>query len=77
MAVLVLLVTGFGQVFAVGGFGDWGRHVHLMVALGLVMMLLFGHLYFAPNRRLQAAVAAGDWPVAGRNLESIRRIVQN
>jgi uncharacterized membrane protein len=47
-----------------------------MMALGILMMLLFGHLYFAPNRRLQAAVAAGDWAGAGRNLDSIRRLVQ-
>jgi uncharacterized membrane protein len=39
-------------------------------------MLLFFHLYFAPNRRLQAAVARADWPTAGRNLGQIRRIVE-
>src|SRR5579871_4321262 len=76
VAVAVLLATGFGQVWALGGFAAYGPHVHLMMALGIVMMLLFGHLYFAPNRRLQAAVASADWPTAGRNLGTIRRIVE-
>jgi uncharacterized membrane protein len=76
VAVAVLLVTGFSQILAGGGFAAWGPHVHAMMALGIVMMLLFGHLFFAPNRRLQAAVAARDWPVAGRNLATIRRLVE-
>jgi uncharacterized membrane protein len=76
LAVAVLLVTGFGQIVALGGMAAFGPHVHAMMALGIVMMLLFAHLYFAPNRRLQAAVAAGDWPLAGRNMATIRRIVE-
>ncbi len=76
LAVVVLLATGFGQVWALGGLAAWGRHVEVMMALGVVMMLLFGHLYFAPNRRLQAAVARADWATAGRNLAMIRRIVE-
>jgi uncharacterized membrane protein len=76
VAIAVLLVTGFSQILAGGGFAAWGPHVHAMMALGILMMLLFGHLFFAPNRRLQAAVAARDWPVAGRNLTTIRRIVE-
>jgi uncharacterized membrane protein len=76
LAVAVLLVTGFGQVVALGGFAAFGPHVHIMLALGIIMMLLFGHLYFAPNRRLQAAVGRGDWAEAGRNLGTIRKIVE-
>jgi uncharacterized membrane protein len=63
-------------VWALGGLAAWGRHVHVMLALGVAMMLLFGHLYFAPNRRLQAAVARADWATAGRELGMIRRIVE-
>jgi len=76
LAVAVLAATGLGQVWARGGLAAWGRHVPAMMALGLVMMLLFGHLYFAPNRRLQAAVARADWATAGRDLGIIRRIVE-
>jgi uncharacterized membrane protein len=76
IAVIVLLASGLGQIWALGGMAAWGPHVHVMLALGIVMMLLFGHLYFAPNRRLQAAVARADWPAAGQALGTIRRIVE-
>jgi uncharacterized membrane protein len=46
-----------------------------MLLLGLVMMALFGHLYFAPFKRLVAAVAAGDTPVAAKQIGTIRMIV--
>jgi uncharacterized membrane protein len=39
------------------------------------MMLIYGHLYFAPYRRFRRAVAAADWPTAGRQLGQIRWIV--
>jgi uncharacterized membrane protein len=75
-AVAVLLASGFGQIPRLGGFAGVGLHVNLMMGLGIVMMLLFGHLFFAPNRRLQAAVARADWPEAGRQLGTVRRIVE-
>ena len=39
--------------------------VHVMAGLGLLMMLVFGHIYFVPWRRLRAASSREDWPVAG------------
>jgi uncharacterized membrane protein len=36
-----------------------------MAVLGLLMMLIFGHIFFAPYRRLQRAAAQQDWAVAG------------
>jgi uncharacterized membrane protein len=38
-------------------------------------VLLFLHLYFAPWRRLRAAVARRDWVEGGRQLGQIRTIV--
>src|SRR5581483_9469761 len=76
IAVALLLATGIGQIVLLGGLAAWGPHVHAMLTIGIIMMLLFGHLYFAPNRRLQRAVAAGDWPAAGRQLGTIRKIVE-
>lgn len=75
LAILLLLLTGLGEIALQGGFAAWGPHVHLMFALGIIMMLLFGHVYFAPNRRLQAAVAQADWSAAARHLDLIRRLV--
>jgi uncharacterized membrane protein len=45
------------------------------MGLGIVMMLLFLHLYFAPWRRFRAAVARHDWVEGGRQLGQIRMIV--
>jgi uncharacterized membrane protein len=75
-AIVLLLVTGYAMVFSVfGGFGGIGLYVNLMQAIGIFMMLLFFHLYFAPWRRFRAAVAREDWAEGGRQLGQIRTIV--
>jgi uncharacterized membrane protein len=75
-AIVLLLLTGYGMVFGVyAGFGAVGAYVHLMQGIGIVMMLLFFHLYFAPWRRFRAAVARQDWAEGGLQLSQIRTIV--
>ena len=75
-AIVLLLVTGYAMVFSVfGGFGGIGLYVNLMQAIGILMMLLFLHLYFAPWRRFCSAVARQDWAEGGRQLGQIRTIV--
>ena len=75
-SVLGLLLSGYGMLLlGLGGFAGAGLHVHLMQALGLVMMALFGHLYFAPWRRLQRALEQGDGAAAAGPLGQICRIV--
>jgi len=75
-AVVLLLVSGFAMVFDVfGGFGGVGLYIQLMMGIGIVMMLLFFHLYFAPWRRFRAAVGRQDWAEGGRQLGQIRSIV--
>jgi uncharacterized membrane protein len=75
-AIILLLLTGYALVFDFfGGFRGVGLHVHLMQGIGIVMMLLFLHLYFAPWRRFHAAVARQDWAAGGRQLGQVRTIV--
>lgn len=75
-AIVLLLISGYGMVFGVfGGFAGAGLHIHVMQGLGIVMILLFLHLYFAPWRRFRAAVAGRDMPEAARQLNQIRWIV--
>jgi len=75
-AIVLLLASGYAMIFGVyAGFRGIGLHVHIMQALGIVMMLLFFHLYFAPWRRFRAALARGDQPAAARQLDQIRWIV--
>ena len=75
-AIVLLLLTGYAMVFGVyAGFGDVGLHIHLMQGIGILMVLLFLHLYFAPWRRFRTAVARQDWAGGGRQLGQIRTIV--
>jgi uncharacterized membrane protein len=75
-AVAVLLLSGFGMViWGFGGFAKIGSYVHLMMGLGILMMLIYAHLYFAPWRRFRRAVAAGEWPVAAKYIDQIRLLV--
>lgn len=75
-AIVLLLASGYVLIFGVfGGFGRVGIHVNLMQGIGILMMLLFFHLYFAPWRRFRLAVGREDWAEAGRQLGQIRWIV--
>ena len=75
VAIVVLLASGLWMIVIAGGFAVVGVHVHIMLVLGLVMMALFLHLYFAPYRRLRAALEAGDNAAAAAGLDGVRRIV--
>jgi uncharacterized membrane protein len=75
-AIALLLLSGFTLIFGVlGGFGVIAPHVHLMMVIGIVMMLFFFHLYFAPWKRFRTAMAAGDNSAAAAQLNQIRFIV--
>jgi uncharacterized membrane protein len=50
-------------------------YVTLMAVIGVIMMLIFAHIFFAPNRRLQRAVAVQDWPAGGAAMAQIRVLV--
>lgn len=69
VSIAVLLPTGLVLMLAPGVRPPAGWHV--MAGLGIAMMLIFGHLYFSPFRRLKAAVAAADWPEGGRRMAQI------
>ena len=62
-------------------FDTWGSmaatplYVHIMNGLGIVMILIYLHVYFAPFKRLKNAVAQQDWPEGGRNLNIIRKMI--
>ncbi len=75
-AIVLLLASGYGMIFGVyAGFRGIGLHINIMQGLGIVMMLLFFHLYFAPWRRFRAAVGRQDYPSAAGQLNQIRVIV--
>jgi uncharacterized membrane protein len=76
IAIIALLVSGYGMLFlSFGGMRGAGLHVHVMQATGIVMMLLFLHLFFAPWRRFRIAVDRAALPEAAKHLNQIRLIV--
>jgi len=74
VSIALLLATGIPLLLQAPGAAA-PRGWHVMAALGTAMMLVFGHIYFSPWRRLQRAVAAGDWPQAGRRMNQIAQMV--
>jgi uncharacterized membrane protein len=76
LSVVVLLATGYWMLFKLyGGMAGAPLYVHLMNGLGIVMMLIYLHVFFAPYRRLKQAVANEDWPGGGAKLAQIRILV--
>ena len=74
-SIAALLATGVPLLVQVrggsaprGGRGRGGR--------GVLMMLVLGHIFFVPWRRLQRAVAAQDWPAGGRAMNQIALLVK-
>ncbi|WP_097459345.1 CopD family protein [Mangrovitalea sediminis] len=76
LSIVLILATGFWMIFGVfGGMANIGLHVHLMMGLGLLMMLLYFHVYFAPFRRLKIAVANNAVEEGAKRVGQIRKIV--
>jgi uncharacterized membrane protein len=74
-SIVVLLLTGVWLLLQVPG-AQAPRGWHAMAGLGILMMLVFGHIFFAPWRRLQRAAAAQDWPEGGKRMNQIALLVK-
>ena len=75
-SIVLLLATGYSMMFLFfGGFAGAGLYIHVMQGIGIVMMLLFLHLYFSPWRRYRRAAEHDAFPQAAKELAQIRRIV--
>jgi uncharacterized membrane protein len=74
VSIALLLASGFWML-SVTDMKLAPKGWHAMSALGLLMCLIFAHIWFAPFRRLKAAVAMSDWPAAGKALGQIHPMV--
>lgn len=75
-SVVLLPVTGYWMIFGVfGGMAAAPIYVHIMNGLGIVMILIYLHVFFAPYRRLRRAVTTQDWQRGGVSLNQIRMLV--
>ena len=76
ISVAAILGSGLYLVFAMfKGFGTAPFHVHLMFGIGILMMLVFAHVFFAPYGKLKRLVSAQDWKAAGASLAQIRVLI--
>jgi len=74
ISIALILVTGFWMLsMADMKLAPTGWHA--MSGLGLLMCLIFAHIWFVPFRRLKAAVVISDWPAAGKALGQIHPMV--
>ena len=71
LALPAVVILGLSK----GGFAGVGIHVHIMQGTGILMMMLFLHLFFAPWRRFRTAVDSSDFALAAKQLGQIRMIV--
>ena len=76
-AIAPLLITGYWMLFSrLGGFAEAGLHVHVMQALGIAMMLIFGQLYHTPYKRFRAAVEEENWAKTNYQANRMRRAIR-
>jgi uncharacterized membrane protein len=76
IAILAILASGYFIIFVlIGGFATTAIYVHIMHGLGLIMVAIFLHIYFAPFNRLKKAVATESWEQGGSALAQIRLLV--
>lgn len=82
VSIVALMATGtpmyttvFRATREATGQGGVPLGWNLMLGLGLLMMLLFGHLFFVGYARFKRALAVKDWPLAGLAAGQIHRLV--
>jgi uncharacterized membrane protein len=74
-AVAALLVSGLYVVYLYGGIAQVGRHIHIMLATGLAMMLIYGYVFFACYVPFSIHVGKQRWKEAGELLGNIRKLI--
>jgi uncharacterized membrane protein len=75
VAIVLILGSGYWMIFKFGGFGNLPLYIHVMNGLGLLMMAIYLHVFFAPFQKLKKAVSAENWPEGGKQLAMIRMLV--
>ena len=74
VAIAVALFSGLAMMLMTG-MKNAPLAWHIMFGLGVLMMAIFGHIYFGPFRRLSRFVLAADWPASANQLNQIRLLV--
>jgi uncharacterized membrane protein len=70
-----LYTAAFKASKLAGGVGSVPLGWNLMLVLGIAMMLIFGHIYFAGFRKFKRAVKAAEWPLAAKAAGQIHTLM--
>ena len=73
-ALALILLSGLHMLMKLGGAAA-PHYALTMLGLGVVMMLVFAHVFFAPYKKLKRAVGAQDWKAGGAALGQIRKLI--
>ncbi|MHB1214796.1 MAG: DUF4149 domain-containing protein [Thiobacillus sp.] len=73
-SVALILLTGLHMLVKIGGMAA-PHYAMTMLALGVVMMLIFAHVFFAPYNKLKRAVNEQNWKAGGAALAQIRMLI--
>ncbi|MFW5451602.1 MAG: CopD family protein [Methylophagaceae bacterium] len=75
VSIIALLGSGFWMISLLGGMAAIGTHVHIMLLIGIIMMLVFFHVYFGPFKKLNTSIIIEDWPTGSAALNQIRKLI--
>ena len=73
-SVALILLTGLYMLMKLSG-AALPHYALAMLVLGVVMMLLFAHVFFAPYKKLKRAVSEQNWKAGGAALAQIRMLI--
>ena len=73
-AVVLILLSGLHMLMKLGG-ASAPHYALTMLGLGVAMMLIFAHVFFAPYKKLKRAVGEQNWKAGGAALAQIRMLI--
>ena len=74
-SIILTPITGIGLTTPYGGFASAPLHIHIMTGLGVIMIMIFLHVFFAPFKRIKRCLDDNDIPAAAKQLNQIRMLV--
>mgnify|MGYP000010569129 CR=1 FL=1 len=74
-SILLAPLTGIHLTVPYGGFAGAPLFIHIMTGLGIIMILIFLHVFFAPFKRIKQKLDEGDIAGAAKQLNQIRLLV--
>lgn len=76
IAIILIPASGYLMMFSIwDNMANTPLYVHLMNGMGIVMILIFMHVFFAPFKKLKQFVDSEEWPKGAAALNQIRMLV--